>query len=244
MNLAIDERTKHRLTGLVVIMAVAIIFVPAMLKKSNQRLEENIHVSVQLPPKPSTPKVAVTEEKAVFDTVKVAQVALPVPTEPTPASQIARIEKLTSKPTVKPIAAMTPTPASKQSQKPMIKKAVMTKPTTRPVEKQTSPVFVKAPEAIPFNPKPVLAQQDKASTEAFAVQLAAFNVEQNAEKLVARLREQGYKARYYTITSDKGDASYKVTVGQLDDRADARILKNKLIESTKLEGFIVKREVG
>ena len=70
MKLAIDERTKHRLTGLVVIMAVAIIFVPAMLKKSNKHLEENIHISVQLPPRPSFPKVAVTEEKAVFETIK------------------------------------------------------------------------------------------------------------------------------------------------------------------------------
>jgi len=228
MNLAIDERTKHRLTGLVVIMAVAIIFVPAMLKKSNQRLEENIHVSVQLPPKPSAPKVAMTEEKKVFETVKIEKVSLPVSIELTPASQIARIENLTSKPSVKTIAEVISKPVAKIAEK--------------SAEKAVSPVFLKAEKTPSFNPKPVLPEQSVA-TEAYAVQLASFTVQDNAEKLVARLRSQGYKARYHTITSEEG-AAYKVTVGQLDDRADARLLKNKLSKSTKLEGFIVKRDIG
>ena len=228
MNLAIDERTKHRLTGLVVIMAVAIIFVPAMLKKSNQRLEENIHVSVQLPPKPSTPKVAMTEEKKVFESIKVEKVSLPVPLQPTPASQVARIENLTSKPSVAPIVEVISRPVAKIA--------------AEPVEKAISPVFAKAEKTPQFNPKPVLPEQT-VSTEAYAVQLASFTVQDNAEKLVARLRSQGYKARYHTITSEEG-AAYKVTVGQLDDRADARLLKNKLNASTKLEGFVVKRDIG
>ncbi len=232
MNIAIDERTKHRLTGLVVIMAVAIIFVPAMLKKSNQRLEENIHVSVQLPPKPAAPKVAVTEEKKVFETVKVAKVALPVPIEPVPASQIARVDNLTPKPSVKPIVEVISKPIAKAE----------VKPVKKPVAKKDSPVFVKQEKTIAFNPKTALPAQSVAS-ETYAVQLAAFTVQDNAEKLVARLRSQGYKAQYDTITSEEG-ASYKVTVGQLDDRADARILKNKLSENVKLEGFIVKRDVG
>ncbi|MCH9756042.1 MAG: SPOR domain-containing protein [Gammaproteobacteria bacterium] len=227
MNFAIDERTKHRLTGLVVILAVAIIFVPAMLKKSNQRLEENIHVSVQLPPKPSIPKVAMTEEKAVFETVKVAKVTLPKAIDAVPASKIARIENLTAKPTTAPLVEMISKPAAK--------------PSAKSIDKQTSPVFIKAQKDTPFNPKPVLLKSS--ATETYTVQLAAFTVQENAEKLVEKLRTEGYKAGYYTVTSEEGP-SYKVTVGQLDDRADARLLKNKLIESTNIEGFIVKRDVG
>ena len=41
-----------------------------------------------------------------------------------------------------------------------------------------------------------------------------------------------------------GGKQYKVTVGQLDDRAGARLLKSKLSENVKLEGFIVKRDIG
>ncbi len=239
MNIAIDERTKHRLTGLVVIMAVAIIFVPAMLKKSNQRLEENLHVSVQLPPKPTAPKVAVAEEKKVFETVKVEKVALPAAIEKTTASQIARVENLTpkaapKKTSTKPVAKVVPLPVEEPA----------VKPEAAPIEKQVaSPVFVKKEkQEAPFQPKPVLAEQ-ATSAAAYAVQLASFSVQQNAEKLVAELRSQGYKARYHTVTSEQGPA-YKVTVGQLEDRSDARALKNKLTESTNIEGFIVKNNVG
>lgn len=238
MNIAIDERTKHRLTGLVVIIAVAIIFVPAMLKKSNQRLEENLHVSIQLPPKPAAPKVAVIEEKKIFDSVKVEKVSLPTTIEKTKTSQIARIESLAPKATpntsVKPVSSITPLSIDA----PAVKLAVA------PVEKKlVSPVFVKKEEKpVPFQPKPVLGQRTTAS-EAYAVQLASFSVQNNAEKLVAALRSQGFKAQYQTVKSGKGPA-YKVIVGQLEDRADARALKNKLSQSTKLEGFIIKTSVG
>ncbi|MDF1678603.1 MAG: SPOR domain-containing protein [Legionellaceae bacterium] len=238
MNFAIDERTKHRITGLVVIMAVAIIFVPAMLKKSNQRLEENIHLSVQLPPKPIAPKVAVTEAETVFETVKVEKMPLSVSVEPTPASQIARIENLTPKPNANPIADVAINPIDTPTKK-VARKAPKADKTSASNAKPASPVFVKAEKPALFHPKPVLAQP----TEAYAVQLAAFSVEQNAEKLVARLRDQGYKAQYQTVASDTG-LSYKVTVGQLDDRTDARLLKQKLNKSTQLEGFIVKRDVS
>ncbi len=238
MNFAIDERTKHRITGLVVIMAVAIIFVPAMLKKSNQRLEENIHLSVQLPPKPTVPKVAVTEERAVFETVRVEKMPFPAPVDSAPASQVARIENLTSKPSVEPIADIAINTINTPEEKVAIKTPRADK-TSASNAKPASPVFVKAQKPTSFHPKPVLPQP----TEAYTIQLAAFSVEQNAEKLVARLREQGYKAQYQTVASDAG-LSYKVTVGQLDDRADARLLKQKLNKSTQLEGFIVKRDVS
>ena len=37
MKLMMDERVKHRLTGVVVLVSIAVIFVPAMIKKSNKR---------------------------------------------------------------------------------------------------------------------------------------------------------------------------------------------------------------
>ena len=211
MNIALDERTKHRLTGLVVIMAIAIIFVPAMLKKSNQRLEENIHVAVQLPPKPAAPQIAAVEEDVIFETVKVEKVALPGPIKPKPASQIARAEPLTPKPIE----------------------------IAKPLKKKHAPQLTKIEQ-----PPSAQTIQEPQTTEAYMVQLAAFNVQKNAEKLVLKLREKGYKAQYHTTQTPQGIASYKVTVGQLNDHADARQLKNKLIESTKLEGFIVKREMS
>ncbi len=255
MNLRIDERTKHRLTGLVVILAVAIIFVPAMIKKSNQQLEENMHLSVQLPPKPSTPKVAVAEKKAVFEAVKVAKMEVPTTVEPKRVSRLERVEGLQSK----PVEAATTKPSVV---KPVVAKAVeVPKPTAleeASISKEQSVVFTKVasnedetPAAANLNPArvttiPVKLKVEEAksmSREAYAVQLASFAVQRNAENLVSRLRSQGYKAHYHTIKSDAGNF-YKVTVGQLDARADARALQKKLSETTKIEGFIVKRDVG
>ena len=229
MNITIDERTKHRLTGLVVVVAVAIIFVPAMIKKSNQRLEENIHVSVQLPPKPSAPKIAIADKQAVFETVKITEVTLPVTKKPTHVSQIARAEGLQLK-----------TPEKKQV--PVLSKPVLSKTKIKQPAAEIKPKPVKLVQAVPKSVvKPVnLVKLEQELSQAYAVQLASFSVQYNAEKLVSRLRDQGYKAQYKTITA--GDnAFYKVIVGQLDDRDDAHALKDKLSESMQLHGFVVKR---
>jgi len=231
MNISIDERTKHRLTGLVVILALAIIFVPAMVKKSNQRLEENIHVSVQLPPKPSAPKIAIADKEAVFETVKIAKVTLPVTHKPGHISQIARAEGLQLK-----------TPEKKNV--PVLSKPVVAKTKIKLpiVEIKRKPM--KQAEAAP---KPVvqhanIAKLDKEMSQAYAVQLASFSSQENAEKLVYHLRDHGYKAHYHASTQGN-NALYKVIVGQLDDRDDAYALQEKLSESLKLNGFVVKRGV-
>lgn len=235
MNISIDERTKHRLTGLVVILAVAIIFLPAMIKKSNQRLEENIHVSVQLPPKPSAPKIAIADKKAVFESVKIAEVALPVTKKPAHVSEIARAEGLKLK-----------TPQKKHV--PVLNKPVVAKTNIKQPVAEIKPKPVKLVQA---TPKPVIKpvnslnsinskKLEKQMSQAYAVQLASFSSQRNAEKLVYHLRDHGYKAQYHKSTQDN-NASYKVIVGQLDARDDAHALKEKLSESLQLHGFVVKR---
>lgn len=104
MKITFDERLKHRLTGLVVIVSIAIIFVPAMIKRSNQRLEESINVSIQLPPKPVAPEVNVSKKEAIFDSIKVAHVDIPAPQRPIARevpSEIAQIAEPVQKMTEK-----------------------------------------------------------------------------------------------------------------------------------------------
>jgi len=213
MNLSIDERTKHRLTGMLVLLAIAIIFLPAMLKKSNQHLAENIHLSVQIPPKPNAPEVAMASEKVVFETVKVQKLPLPKAIKPTEASQIASLDSEALKPK-KVVAKAKPAPAP------------------RPVAKK--------PVAITQKPKTIAV---KSAEQQFAVQIASFSVLKNAESLVSKLQNQGFKARYHVISSADG-AIYKVTVGQVDDRADANRLKERLSNQANIKGFIVKHEVS
>lgn len=77
MKLVIDEKLKHRLVGVAVVLSLGAIFLPAMMKKSSQRLENNFSVKVQLPPKPTTPDVAITDEKEMFKTIKIAKIEIP-----------------------------------------------------------------------------------------------------------------------------------------------------------------------
>ena len=70
MKLVMDEKLKHRLIGLAVIISLGAIFAPAMMKKSSQRLESNFSVNVKLPPKPLAPDVVMTDEKEMFKTIK------------------------------------------------------------------------------------------------------------------------------------------------------------------------------
>ena len=107
MKFMMDERVKHRLTGVVVIVSVAIIFLPAMLKKSNQRFEENINVSLKLPDKPLPPKIAIPNPKVMFESIKVAHVELPKTIEETAPPVITKAASLSKPVALTPILAKT-----------------------------------------------------------------------------------------------------------------------------------------
>ena len=223
MKIVMSEQIKHRLTGLVVILSVAVIFLPTLLKQSNHRLEENISFSIKLPPKPAAPKVAVTDEKALFKTVKVAQVTIPK-VVPTPVSaQIARAEPLNIK-SVVPSAPVMNTEPELAAVIPSVKVAAA------PIKK-----VVVAPKKV--------AKTSTPKKGAYAVQLASFIQQDNAKSLVSRLRSKGYEASYNKFTGKQGEF-YKVIVGQLEQRDAAQHLQKKLAQSMQINGFVVKTGVS
>ena len=220
MKLMMDERVKHRLTGVVVVISIAVIFLPAMIKKSNQRMGENIDVSIQLPSKPLPPHVAMVKESALFDTIKVAHVEIPVLVVPPRLSQVASSVPLEIKPTRVKL--------NEQG----LAKAVS--PASGQVQAKTTLAVV-----LPANVTKAVALNEVA----YVVQLASFSQQSNAALLVERLRGKGYKANYIKITGKQGNI-YKVLVGELNRRDDAQLLQKKLAGSLQLNGFIVKTVVG
>ena len=100
MKFVMDERLKHRLTVVVVILAIAAIFVPAVMKKSNQHFEEKLSLSVRLPPKPLLPNVVIKEKKTMFQSVKVAHVDIPAVVQLPRLTQFAKAEPLSIKSTM------------------------------------------------------------------------------------------------------------------------------------------------
>lgn len=75
MKKVFDERTKHRAVGVIVILALMIIFLPPMMRESDKNLDE--FTSYKIPKKPPLPKVTVLEPNAAFRTVKTVPVTVP-----------------------------------------------------------------------------------------------------------------------------------------------------------------------
>jgi DedD protein len=81
MKKIFDERTKHRVVGVIVVLALMIIFLPAMIRESDKNFDE--FTSYRVPKKPPMPKVSVIEPKAMLRSVKTAAVVtIPKPQAP------------------------------------------------------------------------------------------------------------------------------------------------------------------
>lgn len=229
MKFFVDERSKHRLTGVIVILSIAAIFVPALMKKSNQKLEESMNISVRLPSKPNIPSVLMSSEKAMFKTVKVAKVDVPRPSDSFNTIQVVKAQRISPPPVMVSVL-----PALKK-EKVMAKMDLVT-PTIKAAREK---VRVAQERNIMLK-----AQTLASKKEIYSVQLASFSQLSNAESLVERLRQQGYKASYSKFTTKQGGEFYKVVVGQLNQKNEAQNLQKKLASSIQLNGFVIKQELS
>jgi len=117
-------------------------------------------------------------------------------------------------------AATSPAPARQESVVP------------EPVRKEPKPVVVKSqeadkgPEKVPEQPAPRPAAS---TTGMWAVQLGSFSNKDNAEKLAADLRKQGYAAFLSQLATDKGQL-HRVRIGPQKDRASAEAMASRLVK--------------
>ena len=79
--------------------------------------------------------------------------------------------------------------------------------------------------------------------EVFAIQLASFNKEVNAQSLIKKLSLQGISASKQTVKTPQGTV-YQVLVGQVKQRDQAIDLQKKLVDNTQLNGLIIKTKVS
>jgi DedD protein len=70
MSFEITEQIKYRLTGGVILITLVMIFMPMLMKKSNQRFEENLSLHLRVPPKPKVPALTIPTPEQVFNKVK------------------------------------------------------------------------------------------------------------------------------------------------------------------------------
>lgn len=252
MKLVMDEKLKHRLIGLSVILSLGAIFLPAMMKKSSQRLESNFSVNVKLPPKPVAANVVITDEEKMFKTIKVAQLKA-TPTVKSAPVNLDKDDFITHAPLhndvvvkVEPVSASIEKPlelALASAAQSAVKKQVSlaeNKP-AKPVVK----VAVKAVKAAQPSRAVVkmAAKQPAAKNGVYAVQLASFSKLSNAQALVSRLQSKGYKASYSRIATRNG-VIYKVYAGHSPIKNNVVKLRTQLATAMQLNGFVVNTGVS
>lgn len=255
MKLVMDEKLKHRLIGLAVIVSLGAIFAPAVMRKSSQHLENNFSVNIKLPPKPLAPNVAATDEKDLFKTIKVARVRIPAVPAQTHENDIAKAEPISSKPlldnTESQLAkievgnkvalsklAVLNEAANRSAKKAVVLAANVSK--AKVVARAAiNKVPVKAVKVAKIQPK----VKSVSAKNLYAVQLASFSQLSNAQSLVTRLQSKGYKASYVKIASNNG-AIYKVYAGHSASKNEVLRVKSQLASAMQLNGFVVNTGVS
>lgn len=242
MKLVMDERLKHRLVGLAVVISIAAIFVPAIIKKSNQRFDGKNIASVTLPMKPAIPKITLPEEHAMFKKIKVAHVEIPAFEKQAPVV-IAKAQPLSQVHDVKP-SVIIAAHALKASELAHSRDAVSSDRESRVVTAKLSRALAKTTVASAVNTKQKVARSvSKARVVAraknsYSVQLAYFSKQSNAVSLVNKLRGNGFKA-YSVKINGKNGMIYKVLVGNTNEKQQAHLLQKQLASSMQLKGFVV-----
>lgn len=204
MSFVLTDKAKYRLTGGVVFISLVVFTLPGLMKKSNQRFEENLSLSLKVPPKPKAPVMNIPSAQQVFSSVQLSKVATPKPkvAEREVKVELAKAESLV-------ISSHLPSISMNESQ-PLIKQA-------QSDEKSKS-----------------------ISNHNYAVQLASFSHEANANFLVSRLKKLGYDAQWTEINSKVGTL-YKVEVGPLKNKDKAVEVQKQLSHNMQLEGLIIKK---
>lgn len=244
-----SERVKHRIVGALVLSSLMIIFLPAILKKSNHNFEKNIKLALKLPNKPSLPKVNAPNDKEIFKSVSVVQPQKIKVAKVDKNLLIAKAEPLEVKHL--PIAGSNISSINStkfNKDKNYIKLASnIPKP---PSSVKTESLNLKKASVVALNPistnkdKNVIKVSNPSQGKFFSIQVATFTQKSNADLLIDKLKNKGFIAAANAIKKENGNVLYQVVVGKVSQRDEAIDLQKKLASTMQLNGFIVKSEVS
>lgn len=248
MKLLLNEKIKHRLVGLGIVLSICAILLPAVMKKSSQGLENSLNVKVKLPAKPQQPVVEMADEDQMFETIQVrhqkaladdlrpSHTDIKISTHPN-SLEAENLESVAVKPAVN-AAETTMRIAS-------IEKLASTVDESNKLLNSADKKITRT--HLPIHKK--IASQSKTKKqlvtrkELYIVQLASFSQLNNAQSLVKKLQQQGYQANYLKTKNGK-NAIFKVVVGRSTDKSTALKLKSQLAHSMHINGFVVNSKVS
>lgn len=211
----LDKGLKQRVVGALVLLALAVIFLPMLFSREDDVRQVVVEAPV-MPKPPAMPTVEVQPTEVPEPQAEDADNAVP-PAEVAPAQAPSA-----------PIASL-PT----QQAQPAQPKA----PAPQPVApKPAAPAQVQA-SAAPVAPAQQPAQRLDSNNlpVSWSVQLASLSNRARADELQKSLRSQGYNAYVRSF-----DGMNRVFVGPVVERAEADRLRDQLGKQQKLNGFVVR----
>ncbi len=217
----LDKVIKQRMVGALVLVALAVIFLPMLFTKEDELRQ----VKVEAPAAPAVP---------ALPQVQVEPVQVPEP-------QVIADESLAAQPQTAPstpIAPVQQAPVQQEAPKPSTPV-----PTPQPAAKPApAPAVAATPApAKPVAPAPAATQASASKVDpnglpvSWSVQLASLSNRASADTLQKTLRSQGYNAY---IRSAEG--MNRVFVGPVIERAEAERLRDVISRQQKLKGFVVR----
>lgn len=202
-------QVKQRVVGAIVLVALAVIFIPLLLPGKGDviGLIENSNV----PPAPDYrfPPIKDAPEAPAMD-----KVVVPLDT---PAGETS-VAVVAPEP---PATGQVSTPEAAPAPKPTPKKPPVAEVTAEPSSKEV--LAAKIPQA--------------GEVRAWTVQLGSFSSQKNALALRDTLRAKGYPSFVEALKSG-GKMIYRVRVGPELTRASADKLRQKLLQEMKMQGLV------
>ncbi|UQS92466.1 SPOR domain-containing protein [Pseudomonas chlororaphis subsp. piscium] len=220
----LDNVYKQRMVGALVLVALAVIFLPMLFSRE----DEQRHVNVEAPAVPQTPAVTQVQVEPVVVPEPQALPQEPVPTDEEVAKQVAPSMPIAPGAPVASAPAPVPAPAAPP--------VAASKPVAPPPAPAPKPAPAQPIAAAPTKPDATPSRVDaNGLSVSWSVQLASLSSRESAENLQKTLRSQGYNAYIRSA-----DGKNRVFVGPLIERAEADRLRDLLSRQQNLKGFVVR----
>jgi len=215
----VSSALQNRLVGTVIVVAIAVIFLPDLL---DGKQESKRNLFVELPQKPPMKTV---KSPAPFDTGKVKEAA-------TRKVEVISEQAIDDNPTAKTPAETKPESRTEDVQVPDI----YTENTAAPVTKAPQ---IMAPKANSLEQQTVIEQDvDRLLASAgWVVQLGSFRHQKNVQELLNRLDKAGYRAFSRPVKTNSGTLT-KVFVGPDLQKGNLEKALSHLKELTNLQGRV------
>ena len=220
-----DEQLKERLVGAVVLMALAVIFIPMILSGPKDPPSSRAQSSE---PKDFTSRIVALEPNS---STAPARRSDPPTASASPASEGASTTRPPPKDAV--TAKVKPAPQAPSPAKP--------EPTTKALARDSAPAPVRA-KAPPTAPKLKLSDttaEVPSPAKGWVVQLGSFANKNNAQGLKARLIKLGYNAFVKTSLAAGAEVT-RVYVGPESSKDAAKAQLPALLKETKLKGLVTR----